>query len=155
MDPTKNNFNWNNVENGYISSNVSYPLSFLNTLYNILHRGFTFSLKLLISISWENWSLSFDFSKGIISSLKNQQKCYHQRSTMKLRVNRKHKNSNPPCKKYNLGAPGTDFFHIFLNVKEGFQMSLLWLIKQSIVKFWLLILEICQDPLMWHFNRFC
>ena len=68
--PAINFVNWSNVGNGNISINVSYPYFSLNTLYESLHRGFTFSLPWFNITSWSGWSLIFALSEGIMSSLK-------------------------------------------------------------------------------------
>ena len=52
--PPRNYFNWINVGYGNISSNGSYPCSSFNTLYEILHRGFLFSLTLFNATYWAN-----------------------------------------------------------------------------------------------------
>ena len=54
-----------------------------------------------------------------------------------------------PCKTYNLGASGTDFFnHMYLYVQEGLQRVFFMTHRTIKIKPWLLILEICLDPIV-------
>ena len=78
------------MEQIYIKQWIVY-IFLLKLLFNILDCGFPFSFTLFIATSWENLSLSFDFSKGVVSSLKLPKAIYHQQSEMNIIMNRTYK----------------------------------------------------------------
>ena len=68
--PTRKYVNWINVGNGYMKKYGWHPYCYSNTLYESLHHGFPFSIKLSNAKYWANLSPSFAFIEGVISSLK-------------------------------------------------------------------------------------
>ena len=139
-----------------MSSKGSYPYSSFNTLYAILNCSVPFYLTQFNSTSWANLISSFAFSEGEISSLKwsaailspmDNKADYNEQNTQALLFS---------CKTYYFGESGNDFFIIcFCMSRRGFKGSVYWRNKTSRIKIWLLILEICIDPLLWYFKRFC
>ena len=108
-DPPRKHFNWINVGYGDMSRKGSYPSSFLNILYQILHHGLPLSQTLFNSTSWANLSLIFAFRKGVVSSFKLPAAYL---SPMKNNEDNNEQNTQELlffCKTYKLGASGIVF----------------------------------------------
>ena len=123
VDPTKKYFNWMNVRYGSISINVSYPSFSFNNVCVSFHCCFPLSLTWFYATSWENLIPPFDFSEGIISSLKWSEEIL---SPMKYNVDYNEQNTQAilfSCEMYYFGSLGSVFYYMPLCVKKGLQKA--------------------------------
>ena len=117
--PPRKYFNLINVRYGDMSNNISFPYSSFNTSYESFHRGFPLSLTWLNATYWANLSLIFAFSEGVISSLNDQQKFYHQWSKMQMKMNKTDKHSYFPVKLTTLEHQVLIFIVSYVFVRPG------------------------------------
>ena len=146
--PPRNSVDQISVVIGYIPSNGSYTYCYLNNLYDSLHRVFSLSI-ILILTSEANWSLSFALSECIISYLNGLiHLCRQQRKG--IRKWTEHTGNFYILENINLSITKYWFYYYNNLCKTwmNFKRSFFRVIKSSVIKFWILILEHFQYPLV-------